>query len=360
MPPHILFDISAHGLGHIAQSAPVVDAVVALRPDVRITVRSGIPMEALRRRISSPFEHLETADDFGLSMSSSFIVDRDATRCRYRELHDRLDRTLDELAETMRLASVDLVVSNIGYLALGAATRAGIENVAFSSINWHDVVRHYCGSGDEMASILRDMARIYHGAGQFLRLEPGTAMREFDTTPVPELVVAQGRKRRAELCDRLLVDPRALIVAFSFTEAETQPPPRLEAGSPPGLVSIGPSHWATGAPWHPLTATGMDFLDLVSTSDLIIAKPGYGIVTEAATAGVPTLLVPRDDWPETGTTSQWYRRHGRFETTRVALDELTTSDLLLAHSRLIAKDAGPRPATNGAERIARAVVARLR
>jgi predicted glycosyltransferase len=43
----------------------------------------------------------------------------------------------------------------------------------------------------------------------------------------------------------------------------------------------------------------------------LISKSGYGIVTEAACNGIPTLLVPREGWPEEPPLRDWLGQHGR-------------------------------------------------
>jgi len=42
---HLLVDISFHGFGHLSQTAPVLNALRRLIPDLRLTVRSAAPFE---------------------------------------------------------------------------------------------------------------------------------------------------------------------------------------------------------------------------------------------------------------------------------------------------------------------------
>jgi len=51
---HLLVDISAHGLGHLAQTAPVLDALASRLPTMRLTVRSALTRQQLARRIGAP------------------------------------------------------------------------------------------------------------------------------------------------------------------------------------------------------------------------------------------------------------------------------------------------------------------
>jgi hypothetical protein len=56
--PHLLAMPTPHGFGHVAQLAPVLDALHRRRPDVRITLRTTVPRGALAGFFEAPFEHV--------------------------------------------------------------------------------------------------------------------------------------------------------------------------------------------------------------------------------------------------------------------------------------------------------------
>lgn len=85
--PHLLVCISAHGFGHVAQTAPVLNALHELVPDVRITIRSRAPLDHLRQRIHAPFQDLREAGDIGMVMSSALDVNANDTASAYQCLH---------------------------------------------------------------------------------------------------------------------------------------------------------------------------------------------------------------------------------------------------------------------------------
>lgn len=248
---------------------------------------------------------------------------------------------------------------NAGYLVLAASRSANIPSVVFSSINWHDIVEQLCGDWPGIGTVLTDMSEIYRTANLWLRLEPGTPMHRFSTVPVPELVVSNATRRTPELSWNLKAPNETLIVAFSFTQSESEPPPSIPATSNPPLICIGPQHWASKPPWVSFQDAGLPFLDLVGSADLIVAKSGYGIVSEAATANTPCIVVLRDEWPETASFRQWCAHYGRFEDFNLPLQHLTAEHLAAAHQRLSAKSSVNVPPTSGAARIASQIVATL-
>ena len=61
---HLFLDISSHGLGHLAQVAPVVNELATRLPDLKLTLRSAVPPARLRaaRRLPAPMYTARAAD----------------------------------------------------------------------------------------------------------------------------------------------------------------------------------------------------------------------------------------------------------------------------------------------------------
>jgi len=53
--PHLLVDISSHGYGHVSQTSAVVNELVRLMPQLRVTVRTTAPHGFLNRVFSASF-----------------------------------------------------------------------------------------------------------------------------------------------------------------------------------------------------------------------------------------------------------------------------------------------------------------
>lgn len=64
--PHLVASISGHGFGHVAMTAPILNLLHERMPQLRITVRSSVPLAHLRARIKAPFTHLSSEGDIGM------------------------------------------------------------------------------------------------------------------------------------------------------------------------------------------------------------------------------------------------------------------------------------------------------
>jgi hypothetical protein len=323
--PHLVVSISGHGFGHVAQTAPILNLLQQRMPKLRITVRSAVPLLHLRSRIHAPFAHMSVEGDIGMVMSSALDVLAEESRAAYRAFHADWDARVANEAGLLRELGADLVLSNVGYLPLAGAQRAGIPNAALCSLNWADIYRHYCG--DE--GIAARMDDCYANAEAFLRATPGMVMDNLpNLIPVPP-IAGIGTNRRAELDDRLKLPSGEKLALVSLGGIASRVPierwPRI-----PGVRWLVQENWQIDHPDAIILETlQMSFSDLLASSDALICKPGYGSFVEAASCGVPVLYVPRPDWPEATALIEWLQQHGPCrEVSRTELEQGTIDDAL--------------------------------
>ena len=316
--PRLVVSISGHGFGHVAQTAPVLNLLHERMPQLRLTVRSAVPLGHLHSRIGAPFAHLSSEGDIGMVMSSALDVCAEGSRAAYRAFHADWDTRVADEARLLHELGADMVLSNVGYLPLAGAQRAGIPNAALCSLNWADIYRHYCGD-DEIAAQIR---ACYAGADAFLRITPGMAMADLPNLIPIAPVAAVGINRRGEINHRLKLPSGEKLVLISMGGVAG----RLPVERWPRIDGV---RWLVQGDWqieHPdaiaLESLQMDFGDLLASSDALICKPGYGSFVEAACSGTPVLYVRRADWPETPALAGWLRQHGLCrEVSRDALEQ---------------------------------------
>ena len=316
--PHLVVSISGHGFGHVAQTAPILNLLHQRMPQLRLTVRSAVPLAHLRSRIHAPFTHLPGENDIGMLMSSALDVRVDESCAAYRALHANWDMRVADEARLLRELNADMVFSNVAYLPLAGAQRAGIPNAALCSLNWFDIYRHYCGDGDIAAQI----HACYANADTFLRTTPGMAMELLPNLISVAPIAAAGIDRRDELDRHLKISKQEKLVLVSLGGIAS----RLPMERWPRISGV---RWLVQQSWqveHPdaiiLETLPMGFGDLLASSDTLICKPGYGSFVEAACSGTPVLYVNRPDWPESPALIGWLQLHGVCrEVSRQALDQ---------------------------------------
>lgn len=342
---HLFVDISSHGFGHLAQAAPILNALRAVRPDLRLTLRSGLPRERLALRIAGDFNHLHVASDFGFVMDNALDIDLTASAARYRDFHaDWNERVAIEAAFLARLAP-DLVFTDVAYLPLAGAAQAGIPSASSCSLNWADLVDHFFRGQDWLPQVHGEILTAYRGANAFLRTTPGMPMLDLPNVINIGPVATPAAMTRAEVARRLRL-PKArrwVLVALGGFDF---PLPVDQWPQPPGIRWISP---------HQALAHNLGFFnDLLAAADAVITKPGYGTFVEAACHGVPVVYLRRPDWPEQEPLIDWLRAHDRCA--EVSRRQAQEGDLLPTLEALWAMPAPKRPTTSGVDQAVRALL----
>jgi hypothetical protein len=304
-PPHLLAAISFHGFGHIAQSAPVVNALVRRIPDLRVTLQCAAPLAVLRSHYHCAFTHEQQGVDLGVVNRGALNVLADDTARLYAEFHAAWETRLTRATMQLREWRPDVVLADVPYLALAAAAQAHIPSVALCSLNWADIYAHYCGARPEAPAILAQMRASYRSAGVFLRPAPSMPMHDLPNTQAIGPIARMGRERRTELRERLGLRSDTCLVVVALggidTAVDISPWPRSDR-----------VRWLVQSNWnirHPdalaLDKLGWNFIDVLRSADAFITKPGYGSFAEAACNGVPVLYIQREDWPEQACLVDW-------------------------------------------------------
>lgn len=349
--PHLVVDISAHGFGHVAQTAPVLNALHALRPDVRLTIRSSAPHSLLQQRLQCPFEHLPYAFDFGMRMHSAIAVDLVRSAADYHAFHADWSVRVAHEAQALSRLHPDLLLANVPYLSLAAANAAGIPAVALCSLNWAEIFGHYFGHDAQGEALNATIQAAYRSALAFLKVEPAMPMADLPNARSIAPIASLGRYRREELNGKLGLSKNTRIVLSAMGGMDF----RLPMERWPEMPEV---HWLIPSDWRidrrdctPFESLEIPFSDLLASCDAVLTKPGYGTFAEAACAGVPLLYVTRGDWPEQPYLVDWLIRNGRvLEVPRPALENGDgVLDLL---ERLWSLTAPARPVANGAEEAA--------
>lgn len=353
--PHLLVDISAHGFGHVGQTAPVVNELAQRVPGLRVTLRTAAPGYLLKQRFRCDFQHIPAAFDFGMQMANAVDVEAEKSAAAYRAFHADWEGKVGREAHTLRALEPDLLLANVPYLSLAAAHVAGVSAVAMCSLNWADIYRHYCEGDAASRTIHAQMLAAYNSAECFFKMQPAMPMPDFINTRSINPVVQAGVNRRLQLAAKLHLEEVEKLVLVAMGGMDFRLPVE-HWPSLPGIRWIIPQAWGVEREnTIILESLGLPFCDVLASCDAVLTKPGYGMFVEAACAGIPVLYVTRRDWPEEPYLVNWLNQHGVcVEVERGRLQKGELGDVL-AQTWLMPKP--PRPKATGAAEAAQYILA---
>ncbi|MDH3688917.1 MAG: hypothetical protein OEU36_05495 [Gammaproteobacteria bacterium] len=258
-------------------------------------------------------------------MKSPFEVDVQKTADAYSQLHANWERHLDQIGKVFSASPPDLVLTNVGYADLAATARHGIPSITMSCLNWADLYHHYCAAEPEADLIHSQILSAYNSAQHFLQAVPTMPMENIRERREIGVIADIGINQRSQLNTRfgLCANEKLVLVSLGGMpyEVNIEQWPRDQ-----GIRWIIPTEWQAR---HPDTidfdSIGMSFVDVLTSCDVLVGKPGYGSFAAAACNGVPVLYVERPDWPEQPYLIQWLSRTGRCR--RVSWEKLKCGDL---------------------------------
>ncbi len=336
---HLFVDISAHGFGHLAITAPVIRQLGERIPHLRLSLRSALPETILRERIRLDFTHFQGSSDFGFVMHDSTRVDLPASLAAYRAAHADWPARVAAEAQWLETLKPDRVLTNVSYLPLAAAAGLGIPSASLCSLNWADLFAHFFADDAHDAPIHGEMLAAYRAADLFLRPSPGMPMPSLPRCRPVGTIAALGKRH-----DLGLGKDKAVLLAMGGI---THRLPVDRWPERPGIRWLTPRSWRCRHPqamdWE---SFALDFTDLLSSVDAVVTKPGYGTFTEAACNGTPVLYQRREDWPEQESLIAWLQENGQCR--EIPADHLQEGNLLEALQLLWAQPRPCRPAPDGA------------
>lgn len=348
---HLFVDISSHGFGHLAITAPVLNRLVEMAPNLRLTVRSKLPAEKLHERIKGAFRRIEASTDFGFCMHDATRVDLAASAEAYRQAHADWAQRVNSEARFLAALQPDLVLTNVSYLPLAASALAGIPSISLCSLNWADLFAHFFAGESWAPPIHAEMLAAYRSAQCFLRITPGMPMNDLSNVVPVAPIAALGHRH-----DLGLGGDKAVLVALGGI-SHRLPVDRWPLQ--PGLRYLVSEAWQCT---HPQTiafeSLGLSFTDLLCSVDAIVTKPGYGTFTEAAGNGTPVLYQRREDWPEQEALIDWLQHNGN--SAEISQDDLENGQIADGLAHLWQTPAPARPLMSGDREAAQIILAAFR
>lgn len=305
---HLVVDISAHGFGHLAQTAVVLNALD--RTSLHLTIRSKAPINILRERIRQPFELIPYQQDNGMVMQDALRVDVPQTFAWYQAFHRNYAERVEQAARDLQALEPDLLFANVPYLSLAAAQQLQLPAVALCSLNWADVFETYCGHLDGAAEIHTQILQSYQGVQCFLQPRPSMTMPSLSRTQVIAPIASIG-KAQSEQLQAVTQDQFRQFVLVGLGGIGMHYPlatwPKIKGVA---WIFDDQSLYLQRDDFVPVSRFGLNYIDLLASCDVVLTKTGYGTQTEAVVNQIPAICVQRGDWPEEPYLAAWHQEHG--------------------------------------------------
>jgi L-arabinokinase len=295
--------VSGHGFGHATRTAEVLAAVQALSSRTAIAVFTEAPEALFRAALAGPFTYRRVATDVGLVQKDALNADEEATAERCRAFAAGWPERVAAEVGALREVGARLVLGDIPPLAFAAAHAAGIPSVGLGNFSWDWI---YADAARRVPALLEPAqaaAAAYARADLLLRLPFAGDLSAFPRIEDIPLVARRPRVPKAEARRRLgFADGPVVLLSFGGIGL---PGFRTDVLASLGLYRFVASQPTSHDPGNVsvvdagrLAERALGYADLVGACDVVVTKPGYGIVTDAIGARTRLLYTERGDFAE--------------------------------------------------------------
>jgi hypothetical protein len=281
----IAFCPTAHGFGHTSRQLALAKRLLEHGHEIHFFshiphfVQGYLPGVTVSRE----------AFDVGLVQPNPVIIDIPET---LQKLKDKCsEKQINSIAN--KLSSYDLVLADIPPIVLEACYRKNIPCLAISNFDWSWIYSHF-----EPLQAWAKLFAEWQSKHSALHIQPGPQLCNFK-----EVIVIPPLVRKLE---NFTLSEKRILIAFGGFDSND-----LISSLPvlPGIKYVL-------APPNPPCIRGdieyckeLSYPQLISGCWAILGKPGYGLVTEAAQAGTPLILIPRSLFPETKYLREFSENH---------------------------------------------------
>jgi UDP:flavonoid glycosyltransferase YjiC (YdhE family) len=309
--PTVALAVSGHGFGHSVRCAEVARGLLAR--GARVVVRTDAPGWLFPKAV----EHVPSPGwplDVGVAQHGGLDLDVDETRRRWAAFAPAFAARARAETAWLREYQVDVLLGDVPPLAFAAAAQASIPCLALANFGWDWIYAVW----PDFEQAIKCIRAGYGAADALLRLPlhatDSDAFPAFKTIEDVPLISRHARQSRCNVRRQLGVALEARLVLLSFggfnalglnLEALGQWTDYVFVVTPPVPAHLAQTNIVA------LTQLPDDYISLLGACDVVITKPGYGIVADCLANQVAVLFTDRGPFREYDVLAEALPRLGR-------------------------------------------------
>jgi L-arabinokinase len=294
--------VTGHGFGHATRTAEVLRHVRRSSPETRLTVVTAAPAWLFRAALGDDVAVRHLACDVGVAQKDALTIDEATTVEHCHVFASAWSELVAAEARWLRQTGARVVLGDIPPLAFAAAHEAGVPAIGLGNFSWDWIYAHLARRHPGLNAAAAQAATAYATATLLLELPFAGDLSAFPRRQRIPLVARRPRVETFAARQRLGLGTRpAVLVSFGglglpgfrgaalaglsgfdflVSEAVADPPANVRP-LPPNLGALG-----------------LGYEDVVGAVDVVVSKPGYGIVSDAIGGRTRLVYTERGDFPE--------------------------------------------------------------
>lgn len=307
---------------------------------MRVIIRSSVAAWLVRRTARSGVTLSEVEVDTGVIQIDSLTLDEPSSIARAEAFMSSFDQRVAAEVRFLHEHDAAMTISDLPALGIAAGRSAGLPSIAAGNFTWDWIYEHYPG-GQPVADAI---GRAYSGATLALRYPMWGGFATMPAVRDIPFVARRSHRDPVEVRDALGLPRDRRIVLTSFGGYGLDALNSEALARLPGYHVLLPGMLTDVAIYE----RGYRYEDLVRAVDVVVSKPGYGIISECIANDTALLYTSRGDFREYQVLVDAMPRYLRARF--IGHDDLYAGDWAPHLDALLAQSAPPeRPRVDGAD-----------
>src|SRR5688572_21711553 len=307
--------ISGHGVGHATRSIEVINHILAKRPETRVGVRTSAPRWLFDLTVKGKVTFTTLEADTGVVQVDALTLDEADSIRRASSFHSDLVTRAASETRSLRELGAGLIVGDGPPLASAVGASAGIPSISIGNFTWDWIYADY--PRVRLApSLLPAIRGAYAKGSMALRLPMSGGFESFSNVKDIPFIARVASMSREDVCKRLKLPADKPLVLASFggyglpgldtdtiskfkkytvVTTANVPLSRVRKDTPAVVERKGAF---ISVNEEAMYDAGVRYEDLVGAADVVVTKPGYGIISECIANDTAILYTSRGHFPE--------------------------------------------------------------
>ena len=295
---NILFYLSGHGYGHTTRCLEVIKKIQLYSPKIYIHIQTEAPAWLFPLNLEQNYKLIQKTCDIGAVQNNCYDVDPQGTLKKFAKFYSFFPDRIREEVEYIRKNRIDLIVGDIPPLAFCVAREANIPSIGITNFSWDWIYEPYTQNFPEFRWIIERIKDAYNKSNLLLRLPFFGNLSAFPNCLDIPLVARKANISSADVRQRLGIKTNKKIVLVALRKEDLHQVGFDHLSEMSGITFVFFSSVPKFSNFLPIPANFLPFQNLVAASELVVSKPGYGIVSECLANRTPLLYTSRKNFRE--------------------------------------------------------------
>lgn len=309
----ILIFISGHGYGHVSRMSHIIKALI--QKNLKIIVIADTNPKFFQSPQFKSIKFIKLSHDVGLIQSDSFNVDINQTLNRLEELYTNQNKIIEYLLDQLKSYKVLGILSDTSPFGIYMGKILSVPSYFIGNFTWTDIYYDLIATDTRFKKYITNMEKQYLNATKCFILPMHTTMKPFPKkthinipmlSPNPSIMTKKDWKKTTGR--QYSTSQKKVLLSFGGFDFNNLPIDCINSFSDDYLfITTRAKGRKVSKNLVTINPMCKDYLGLIKFSDIVITKPGYGIIADCLVHQKPIIYTGRERFIEYDVLKKWLK-----------------------------------------------------